>query len=269
MATKQGMCKNCGSLIIFDDRNENCECIFCHCIFPGAEAVKILENPDDYTFANEEIAETSESTHFYATKVNPDMIESAVARDRAMKAKEDSGSIKPSDFEISPNDVKAPAKLKAILIGATALLVILIIAVAYPFYNSRKKLKKEISEGISVLNEIVNIDTSADEAGNAKGYTIYGQSCQFIKLAVPSQITEDKCKQLFEKYTDLRAEKADITSDKMKGVTMEIFVSNGIYEVTGEGGVISVAFTEDAPVAAPATSDAASEATTEATSESK
>lgn len=129
MATKQGMCKNCGSLIIFDDRNENCECIFCHCIFPGAEAVQILENPDDYTFANEEIAESSESTHYYATKVNPDMIESAVARDRAMKAKEDSGSIKPSDFEISPNDVKAPAKLKAILIGATALLIIIIIAV--------------------------------------------------------------------------------------------------------------------------------------------
>ena len=51
MATKQGMCKNCGSLIIFADRSENCECIFCHCIFPGAEAVKILENPDDYTFA--------------------------------------------------------------------------------------------------------------------------------------------------------------------------------------------------------------------------
>ena len=265
MATKQGMCKNCGSLIIFDDRNENCECIFCHCIFPGAEAVQILENPDDYTFANEEIAESSESTHYYATKVNPDMIESAVARDRAMKAKEDSGSIKPSDFEISPNDVKAPAKLKAILIGATALLIIIIIAVAFPFYNSRKKLKNEISDGISVLKEIASIDTSVDESGNGKGYMIYGQSCQYVKLAVPSQITEDKCKQLFEKYTDLRAEKAEITSDKMKGVTMEIFVNNGIYEVTGEGGVINVVFTEDAPVQ----TSAAAEATTASTSASK
>ena len=38
------MCKNCGSLIVFDDRNENCECVFCHCIFPGEEAIKILED---------------------------------------------------------------------------------------------------------------------------------------------------------------------------------------------------------------------------------
>lgn len=94
---------------------------------------------------------------------------------------------------------------------------------------------------------------------------IYGQSCQYVKLAVPSQITEDKCKQLFEKYTDLRAEKAEITSDKMKGVTIEIFVNNGIYEVTGEGGVINVVFTEDAPVQ----TSAAAEATTASTSASK
>jgi len=245
MATKQGMCKNCGSLIIFDDRSENCECIFCHCIFPGAEAVKILENPDDYTFANEEIAESSESTHYYATKVNPDMIESAVARDKAQKAKEDSGSIKPSDFEISPNDVKAPAKLKAILVGATAVFVILVVAVTFPFYSSRKSLKNDIVDGMSRLNAIVVFDPANKDAGAANRYMIYGQTCQNVKLAVASEIGEEECKSLFKEYTELRAEKAGISSDKMKGVTMEIFVSKGIYEVKGEGEVITVEFKPD------------------------
>ena len=41
MATKQGMCKNCGSLVMFDDRDELCECVFCNCVFPSAEAAKI------------------------------------------------------------------------------------------------------------------------------------------------------------------------------------------------------------------------------------
>lgn len=55
MATYHGMCKNCGSLITIDDSKENCECVFCHCVFPRDEAERILENPDNYSFANETI----------------------------------------------------------------------------------------------------------------------------------------------------------------------------------------------------------------------
>ena len=55
MATYHGMCKNCGSLITIDDSKENCECVFCHCVFPRDEAEKILENPDNYSFANETV----------------------------------------------------------------------------------------------------------------------------------------------------------------------------------------------------------------------
>ena len=53
MATTQGMCTNCGSLVIFDDRDENCECVFCHCVFPAAEAVELLANPAGHEFKNE------------------------------------------------------------------------------------------------------------------------------------------------------------------------------------------------------------------------
>ena len=44
MATYHGMCKNCGSLITIDDSKENCECVFCHCVFPRDEAEKIKQN---------------------------------------------------------------------------------------------------------------------------------------------------------------------------------------------------------------------------------
>ena len=246
MATKQGMCKNCGSLIVFDDRNPNCECIFCHCIFPGEEAVKILENPDDYTFANEEIAESGEQTHYYVNKVNADMVEAAVKREQAMKAKEDAGAIKPSDFEISPKDVKAPLKLTSIIIGVTAVLVIAIIAISYPLYKSRTALTDDIKDNIkTVFTGVCDVDTGINDLGQAKGYTVYGQTCQNIKIAITSSIDEATCKTLFTKYTALRAEKAGITTDPMEGVTMEIYVGNGIYTVTGVNGNVNVEFTED------------------------
>ena len=44
MATYHGMCKNCGSLITIDDSKENCECVFCHCVFPR----------DEYSYQNKE-----------------------------------------------------------------------------------------------------------------------------------------------------------------------------------------------------------------------
>ncbi len=243
------MCKNCGSLIVFDDRNENCECIFCHCIFPGEEAVKILENPDGYTFANETIEESKESTHYYVNKVNADMVEPAVARAKAMQAREDAGSIKPSDFEISPNDVKAPVKLTALIIGAVVVTVAVIIAVSFPLYKSRKALTTEMRSNIgTVVDGVVEVDTTEDETGHAKGYSIYGQTCQNVKFALNSSVDEATCKTLFTNYTALRAEKAGISGDIMKDVTMQIFVDNGIYTVTGSNGNISVLFTEDEPV---------------------
>ena len=53
MATKQGMCRNCGSLVMFDDRDDLCECVFCNCVFPSEEAAAILANPEGYEFKNE------------------------------------------------------------------------------------------------------------------------------------------------------------------------------------------------------------------------
>lgn len=263
MATKQGMCKNCGSLIVFDDRNENCECIFCHCIFPGEEAVKIFENPGDYTFANETFEENSDSTHYYVNKVNPDMVTSAVARQKLAESKDDSLTIKPSDFEISPKDVKAPTKLKMIMLGILAIFIILVIAIAFPFYKSRTNLTKSIKEAIpQALSGVASIDLTSDEAGNLKGCALYGQSCNKIKIAVSSDVTEKTCEELFNKYTDLRAQKAEITSDKLKGVTMEVYVKNGVYTVTGADGSVKVDFEEDAAAETSATeSTQATEAT--------
>ena len=113
MATKQGMCKNCGSLVMFDDRDELCECVFCNCVFPSAEAAKILENPDGYEFKNEKFEKNTEAgaKHYYSNPVLPDVVEKAVQRDKTSKTQKAEVKLKPNEFEISPNDVKAPKKL--------------------------------------------------------------------------------------------------------------------------------------------------------------
>ena len=86
MATKQGMCKNCGSLVMYDDRDELCECVFCNCVFPTSEAAEILANPDKFEFKNEKIEKQEGAKHYYSSPVLPDIVEKAVKRDVVSKA---------------------------------------------------------------------------------------------------------------------------------------------------------------------------------------
>ena len=150
MATRQGMCKNCGSLVMFDDRDELCECVFCNCVFPSEEAAKILENPDGYEFKNEKFEKNTQAgaKHYYSNPVMPDVVEKAVQRDKTSKTQKAEVKLKPNEFEISPNDVKAPKKLVIGMIAGIVLFVGIIVAIALPLYMSREALRSDLSADI-------------------------------------------------------------------------------------------------------------------------
>ncbi len=230
MATKQGMCKNCGSLIMFDDRDDTCECVFCNCVFPSAEAADIMANPDGRVFPNEKF-EAREGTHHHATRVFSDEnIEKAVKRDKAGEG--NSSESKKNEFEVSPNDVKAPPKLVAIVCATAAVIVLLVILIATPLYNSRMKLRKDITGEIAtVFDGRINVDVTEDENGYPAGYSIWGQSSQNITVLTNDEVDEDTAKALFEGYCDLRADKLG-TDDKYSKVEMKIYCENGIYSVS-------------------------------------
>ena len=151
MATKQGMCRNCGSLVMFDDRDELCECVFCNCVFPSKEAAEILANPDGYEFKNEKFEKQEGAKHYYSNPVMPDIVEKAVQRDKVSKTQTDSAKLKASEFEISPNDVKAPKKLVIGMAAGAVLIVAIILAISLPLYFSRKALKEAITADIGTV----------------------------------------------------------------------------------------------------------------------
>lgn len=47
MAVLRCICRNCGSLITFDDSSESCECFFCHSVFTREEAEAMIEGADN------------------------------------------------------------------------------------------------------------------------------------------------------------------------------------------------------------------------------
>lgn len=204
MATKQGMCKNCGSLVMFDDRDELCECVFCNCVFPSAEAVEILENPEGYEFKNEKFEkQEGAAKHYYSTPVMPDLVTKAVQRDKVSKSQPDSLKLKANEFEISPNDVKAPKKLVIGMAAGAVVLVAIILAIALPLYLSRKSLTEAITADVDAIFATSGETNQFDY----KQLNIHGLSCQYVKIALSDGIGEDEAKQIYSNYSKLRTDK--------------------------------------------------------------
>ena len=228
MATKQGMCKNCGSLVMFDDRDDLCECVFCNCVFPSKEATEILENPSNYEFKNEKFEKQEGTRHYYSNPVMPDVVEKAVKRDITSKSQSDSAKLKANEFEISPNDVKAPKKLViGMAIGAVAIVAI-IVAIALPMYLSRKSLTESITADIDMIYATSDKDTDFEY----KQINIYGLSCQYVKLGLSADISDGDAQQLYTNYANLRSSKSGKDSSD---VEMYIFTPDTIYFISKDG----------------------------------
>ena len=222
------MCRNCGSLVVFDDRDDTCECVFCHCVFPSKEAVALLTNPEGHEFKNEKFEAKEGGKHFYSNPVMPDTVTKAVQREAVSSKSTDDLKLKPSEFEVSPNDVKAPMKLVIGFSAATVAIVLIILAISFPLYNSRTNLKKAIEADINTT-----FDSIEKEDASGRQYSIYGQSCQNIKLSLPNGIDKATAQNYYNKYCELRAAKRD--GNNSGNVKMEIFTPDTIYYVSGEG----------------------------------
>lgn len=238
MATKQGMCKNCGSLVMFDDRDELCECVFCNCVFPSEEAVKILENPNGYEFKNEKFEKNTDSNtkHYYSNPVMPDVVEKAVQREKTSKSQTTEVKLKPSEFEISPNDVKAPKKLMIGMIAGFVLVVAIILAITFPLYFSRKGLHDSISASMNTVFQITP-PGGEEKTFEYEQYNIYGLSCQYVKLGLSDEITQDEAATLYQNYTKLRAEKRGFEADD---VEMYVYTPSTVFFASKDGVTVDV-----------------------------
>ena len=250
MATVQGMCRNCGALIVFDNRDEQCECVFCNCVFPSKEAIEIMENPEGRVFPNEKIEPSGNSSHHYQTRVFSDeSIEKAIKREQLSKANTEETSVVKNEFEVSPNDVKAPKKL---LIGMTAgilAFIVIIVAISLPLHNSRIQLHDGMQNKIGeILDGCFAVDCTKDEDGNTRGYCIAGQTAQKAKFMTSETVTEEQARQLFENYCQMRALQRNVHENIYLGVTVEIYCDGGIYIVEEIKDNVTVSYSDDADI---------------------
>lgn len=236
MATEQGICKNCGSLLMVNSTDELCECVFCDCVFPSTEAIEIFNNPDGVEFPNLPQPKRDKAVaRHVTTPVFDNVVEKAVIVDKAQKKETKVEKL----FEISPDDVKAPAKVKKIVSICVAAAVLIVLGISIPLCVLRYSHRKAITEDLSVVIEASKMNVSLEtEDGYAKNYKIDGQTNKELTLVAADEVNQDQVLEAFASFCQIRGEEYGYTSDDgahyYDGVVLTVYAPNGRFTVEGD-----------------------------------
>lgn len=239
MATAHGICKNCGSLIVLDSKEELCECLFCDCVFPAEEAIRIYNNPEGVTFPNEKQPKREGVKRYNATPVFTDPIPAAIKS----SAKTDGNNNGEKLFEITAKDVKAPKKVKIIIAAACTGFVVLIVSIFLPLYLSRMSHRDAITKRIDECFTDITVDVT-EENGYAVGYRLGGQTNGEFTVITNDTLNDAKALAVYEAYCALRADEYGYdSSDKAyDDVTVTIYSNEASYTIDDGGKVSSTAY---------------------------
>ncbi len=234
MATQQGICKNCGSLIMLNDKEELCECLFCDCVFPSKEAMEIAKHPEDFTFPNEPQPKREGTKRYNAAPVFPDPIPAAVKR---AEVKEEP-KVQKSPYEVSPDDIKAPKKALFVICGIAAAAIVLTIAIAWPLYSIRMSNRSALAEVMSeeVFTAFKVNTEDPEQKGSHIGFALRGQQNNELIVATSDKITNEDVLTTFKNYARARAEQYGLNPDDFSatygGIKLMVYGADGGFELS-------------------------------------
>lgn len=227
MASAQGICKNCGSLVMLNDKEELCECLFCDCVFPSEEALAIAQNPTEYTFPNEPQPKRDGVKRFNVTPVNLDPIPTAIKRAEVSAPPK---AMEKNPYEVSPDDVKAPRKIFWGVIGVSAAFVVLTIAIAWPLQSVRMGHRAKLSESISQVFSEFSVDMKEADGYNI-GYSFHGQNNNVLAVTTEEEVTKEDVLATFKNFASIRAKEYGIAEDNFSSfygdLRLSVYASNG------------------------------------------
>ena len=248
MATEQGICKNCGSLLMVNSNDELCECVFCDCVFPSAEAIEIYKNPDGVEFPNlPQPKREAKAARHVVTPVFEDVVEKAVKVDTAQN--KETKKIEKL-FEISPDDIKTPKKVKLAVYITTAACILIVLGISIPLSVIRTKHNSCMGDHMPEVIQEAGIPVPTDvEDGYATGYKIFGQNNDKLELVSTEEVSEEQVTKAYMSFCAMRAEEYGYAKDEAryyKGVGLTVYAPNGKYTVKEyeEPGVVKVDFVE-------------------------
>lgn len=230
---KEGICKNCGSIVFVDPKNENCHCLFCNCVFPTSEALEIAKNPTAYTYPNEEQPEYVDEKikQEYAKNINSlDKLAESQKKNQAKAKKKPQYAIK---TKVLP-DINLSVKQVVMMIAGFALIALVFLGVMLPKTIKRDRQREGITAQFkksmtsSELKETIDFD---------EGFVISHMDNSHLDLVIKEKPSKEDAIQIFKLYSDTRASViGDISEDKKyNNVSLRIAIPEaGGYSISNQ-----------------------------------
>ena len=238
MAITQGICKNCGSLIMLESREDQCECLFCNLVFPVAEAIALGEDSSGHVFPNEKYEKSDSVKKMTVTPVFYDPVPAAVKRaDQASATKKDAVI----EYEVSPDDVKMPRKNLRVTLACTVAFIVIVIAIALPMNLVRNSNRSAMAANISTVFSGFEVKIE-NEDGHFAGFYLSGQrNHELVAVTTEGDPTEQDVFETFRNFAALRGEQYRIDSSNFSAFYGAVSVT-----IIGESGAFVMSASNEA-----------------------
>ncbi len=197
---QEGICKNCGSIVFVDPKEEKCHCLFCDCVFPAKEALEIAKDPSAHTFPNEKQPE-----YIPEGKAGQKANYEQAFRQAAQAKRAEAVAKKRPQYEIKTKalpDVNLSAKQVLSMVAILALVVGLFLALILPMTQKRDLARRVITDEFQTRLKASSLDPDIDYD---KGFAISHMDNSRLDLVAGKEISESDTKELFEIYHAARA----------------------------------------------------------------
>ncbi|HHT45168.1 MAG TPA: hypothetical protein GXZ89_06720 [Fastidiosipila sp.] len=225
MALKEGLCVNCGSLLMLESRNEKGHCLFCDAVFDNKEAFRAKAEPDQFTFPNEP------QPPYEGPNLDPrpTAVAAPAPVQPAVKSKKTTPAFVPTVTHVPDAKIPRRAKIWAITILVVALGVFA--AITLPLTINRDKQRAEITDQFGKrLEQTIDLD---------KNLSIINMGNNHVLLTLENAVTKEEAVDIYETYCDVRASvmEKETGAAAREGVSMRLTTPEGGYLMEVERGV--------------------------------
>lgn len=220
MASKEGRCINCGSIVFVDPKLEKGHCLFCDCVFDNDQAFEALEHPEKFEFPNvpqPKYQGESLQPAMPGRVVAPQVVQPAPVR-REEKFEPQVTSIP---------KLTIPAKSKLIMFATFLILIGIVCAILIPTIRKRDSQHKAIKEKM--------IAGLADYQANEESVDVQNLHSDSCVLVLDRAISRDEAVELFDLYGKVRAEAMGIDTNDFaqtyRPLSLHISTPEGGYRI--------------------------------------
>lgn len=245
MAVKEGKCKNCGSIVFLDTKNEDAHCIFCNYVFPVKEALYVAEHPDEFDYPNEPQPE------YTGPSLSPAAKGGKVTFANPKPSPRQAAKQKKPDYVLKKKEMPSmnlTGKQRWAVIGLFVMIIVIFVAIMLPLTMSRDASREKITDSFA-QTLVSNNHIAKENLELGEDLEIKRMDNSYAIVVLTEIKDKEQAVKIFNDYCEARAEAMELEGKEVQKVTLRILAPNNAYLIDrpAEDGLADLSAVKEIP----------------------